>query len=606
MANHIPMRYIKIILPLLLFPLFLSAQDSRLAQQYYQSGEFEKASVLYEKLYNDNGKNDFYFGRFIDCLIALEQYDECEKIIKKELKKNPKKIQLYVTYGNLYERQYREDDAQEQYHKAIKKLPADRFSIIKLANAFTTLTKYDLAIATFEEGSSLLKNKQVFSYNLGDLYRRKGDVPKMIDNYLNSLGENPGRLTSMKTLFQRNLTDEGYTELQAQLYERVQDDADATYYAEMLSWLFVQRKDYQAAFRQEKALDRRLRENGARVYNLARVAYNDKDYESAIMAYLYIVEDKGVSSSFYIEAKRELLRCKRNQIVEGYEYTDEDLRQLEAEYEGFLAEFGRNKTTASIVSELADLEAFYLNDHDKAIALLNEMIGYVGIKPKLQAQAKLSLADFYLMKGEIWEATLLYSQVDKAFTEDLLGHEARLRNAKLSYYAGDFQWAQAQFDVLKASTSKLISNDALDLSIFILDNLGLDTVATPLELYSQADLLVFQNRFPAAFAKLDTLLQEFPDHSLDDDVLYTKAGIYKKKRDYEKSAEMLLKIVNDYPEEIRADNALFMLAELHEKQFKDIDQAKEYYEKLFIDYSGSTFAVEARKRFRNLRGDEVQ
>ncbi len=600
------MRHLKIILLFLVFPIVLSAQDSRLAQQYYQSGEFEKASVLYEKLYNENAKNDFYFDRYIDCLIALEQYDDCEKIIKKELKKNPKKIQLYVTYGNLFERQYKDAEAEEQYMRGIKKLPADRFSIIKLANAFTTLTKYDLAIATFEEGGDLLKDKKIFSYNLGDLYRRKGDVPKMIDNYLNSLGDNPSRLSSMKTLFQRNLTEEGYEELQAQLYDRVQGDSEATYYAEMLSWLFIQKKDYIAAFRQEKAMDRRLRENGARVYNLAGIAFNDKDYESAITAYEYIVEEKGSSSSFYIEAKRELLRCKRNQIVEGFDYTEEDLRLLERDYEGFLEEFGRGKTTASIVAELADLEAFYLNDHDKAIGLLKEMIGYIGIKSKLQAEAKISLADFYLMKGEIWESTLLYSQVDKAFAEEQLGHEARLRNAKLSYYAGDFEWAQAQFNVLKASTSKLISNDALDLSIFILDNLGLDTIATPLELYSQADLLVFQNRFPEAFLKLDTLLQKFPEHALDDDVLYTKAKVYQQKRDYEMTAQLLQKIVDDYPEEIRADNALFMLAKLYENQLNDVDKAREYYEKLFIDYSGSTFAVEARKRFRTLRGDEVQ
>ncbi len=600
------MRHLKIILLFLVLPLFLSAQDSRLAQQYYQSGEFEKASVLYEKLYNENAKNDFYFDRYIDCMIALEQYDDCEKIIKKELKKNPKKIQLYVTYGNLFERQYKDAEAEEQYMRGIKKLPADRFSIIKLANAFTTLTKYDLAIATFEEGGDLLKDKKIFSYNLGDLYRRKGDVPRMIDNYLNSLGDNPSRLSSMKTLFQRNLTEEGYEELQAQLYDRVQGDSEATYYAEMLSWLFIQKKDYIAAFRQEKAMDRRLRENGARVYNLAGIAFNDKDYESAITAYEYIVEEKGSSSSFYIEAKRELLRCKRNQIVEGYDYTEEDLRLLERDYEGFLEEFGRSKTTASIVAELADLEAFYLNDHDKAIGLLKEMIDYIGIKSKLQAEAKISLADFYLMKGEIWESTLLYSQVDKAFAEEQLGHEARLRNAKLSYYAGDFEWAQAQFNVLKASTSKLISNDALDLSIFILDNLGLDTIATPLELYSQADLLVFQNRFPEAFLKLDTLLQKFPDHALDDDVLYTKAKVYQQKRDYEMTAQLLQKIVDDYPEEIRADNALFMLAKLYENQLNDVDKAREYYEKLFIDYSGSTFAVEARKRFRTLRGDEVQ
>ena len=204
----------------------------------------------------------------------------------------------------------------------------------------------------------MLKDKKVFSYNLGDLYRRKGDTPKMIDNYLNSLADNPSRLSSMQTLFQRNLTEEGFQELQAQLYERIQADTDATYFVELLAWLFIQKKDYPGAFRQVKALDRRLRENGARVYQLAGVAYNAKDYDSAIMAYDYIVSEKGSSSSFYIEAKRELLRCRRNQIVEGYTYTRADLEQLEQEYESFLNEFGRNKTTASIISELADLEAF--------------------------------------------------------------------------------------------------------------------------------------------------------------------------------------------------------------------------------------------------------
>ena len=258
-----------------------------------------------------------------------------------------------------------------------------------------------------------------------------------------------------------------------------------------------------------------------------------------------------------------------------------------------------------IIAELADLQAFYLNDLDKAISLLLEMINYPGLKPTIQAEGKIDLADFYLMKGEVWEATLLYSQVDKAFKDDILGHEARFRNAKLSYYSGDFQWAQTQFDVLKASTSKLIANDALDLSIFIMDNLGLDTSAAALTLYSEADLLVFQNRFDEAFTKLDTIKQNYPDHSLEDDIYYTKSKIYYKKREYEQSAQMLQKIINDYSDGIRADNAMFELADLYEHQLNDIDKAKELYEKIFIEHSGSTFAVEARKRFRRLRGDDV-
>ena len=278
---------------------------------------------------------------------------------------------------------------------------------------------------------------------------------------------------------------------------------------------------------------------------------------------------------------------------------------LETQYESFLNEFGRPRATAGIVLELAELQAFYLNDLDKAIQILNELINFPGSDRIVQANGKLSLADFYLMKGEVWESTLLYSQVDKAFKEDLLGHEARFRNAKLSYFNGDFQWAQTQFDILKASTSRLIANDALDLSVFIMDNLGLDTSATALITYSQAELLVFQNRFQEAFDKMDSLLVAFPDHSLQDDVLYLKANVYKKKRNFEKAAELYETIVEKYKEEIRADNSLFALAELYETQLNDIEKAKTLYETLFIDFSGSTFAVEARKRFRRLRGDNI-
>jgi len=436
-----------------------------------------------------------------------------------------------------------------------------------------SLKKYELAIATYKRGMELLKDKNIFAYNLGDLYGRKGDKALMIENYLSSLKSSPNRINALKSIFQRKLeTEEDYTELQTQLYEAIQENDQVVEYPELLTWLFVQQKDYKNAFRQVKALDIKLNENGGRIYKLAEIAFNAKDYDAAIEAFDYIVTEKGNISTFYLDAKRQTLRAKKNKITEGYSYTQEDLKNLELEYETFLNEFGRTKTTASIILELANLEAFYLNDHDKAIALLSEMVEYPNMNEKLLAQGKLNLADFYLMKGEQWEATLLYAQVDKAFKDDALGHEARYRNAKLSYYMADYQWAQAQFKVLKASTSKLISNDAIDISVFITDNLGLDTTATVMELYSDAELLIFQNRFDEAFTKLDTIRRDYSDHTLVDDVLYSEGN---------------------------------KLAELYENQLNDPAKAQELYERLFIDMSNSLFAVEARKRYRALRGDEI-
>lgn len=602
------MRILQIVICLLLFTLPVKGQNTRLAEQYYQDGEYEKSAQLYQQLAEENSKNSFFFDRYIVSLMALDQYEEAESAIKKQIKKNPKDGKLLVTYGKLLEQQVKTAEANKQFDKAIEQLVAEQYQITQLANAFISLTKYEYAIRVFERGAELLKNRELFAYNLGDLYRRKGDTAPMIENYLNAIAVDKRRANQIRTIFQRFLDKEGLLELQKQLYARIQENAtekDPTF-PEMLAWVFIQRKDYAGALRQEKALDKKLGENGTRVFRLGQLAANDKDYATAIKAFDYIFNEKGSASSLYLDAKREGLFTRRLAITDGYAYTTEDLKILEEAYETFLAEFGSNPASAPIVIQLAELEARYLNDIPKAIHLLDALVASPNINPELLAEAKLALADYYLIEGDIWEATLLYSQVDKAFKEDLLGHEARFRNARLSYFKGDFEWAQSQFDVLKASTSKLIANDALDLSIFILDNMGLDTTTEALQLYADAELLVFQNKFEEAFSKLDELALAFPSHELEDDILYLKANIYLKKREYLVAANLYQEIVDKHPKSIRLDNALFAMAKLYENQLDDKPKALGLYETLFIDYSNSILAVEARKKYRELRGDSIQ
>lgn len=596
-----------IILALLLtLPLAAFAQNrAKLAQQYFYAGEYEKAAVTYKQLYEANSRNDYFFNRYTECLLQLEQYDQAEKAIAQQIKAFPDNIWLYVSKGQVYEAQYQDEKAKELYQMAIDKLTADRNQVIKLANIFSSNSKYDFAIETYEKGAELLRDDEVFAYYLGELYRRKGETEKMVEQYLNSLDANPRRLGTLRTIFQRYLSEEDFEVLKAKLYERIQKDRNALHYPELLTWVFIQQKDYQGAFRQVRAIDRRMRENGMRIYQLGEIAANDGAYDAAIMAFDYIVENKGANSSFYLEAKRASLRCRRLRLTEGFDFNREDLLELEQMYADFLTEFKDNPNVGEIVIEYAELEGLYLNNMAKAISLLQELIEQPDLNLYVKSQAKLDLADYYLIKGEIWEATLLYSQVDKLFKDDLLGHEARFRNARLSYFSGDFQWAQSQFEILKASTSKLIANDALDLSVFIMDNLGLDTTTRAMELYAQSELLVFQNRYEEAFAKLDTLKQGFPEHTLQDDVAYLKANIYKKLRAYDKAIEYYEQVIEQHAEEIRADNALYELAQLYDQQLENKEKAMELYERLFIEFNSSVLAVSARKRFRELRGDTI-
>jgi len=544
-----------------------------------------------------------YFNKYIECLLALHQYAQAEKDIQEQMKAQPDDFSMLVTLGNVQERNNNYEAAQASYRLAIEKLPPRMDAITRLGNAFLGQAKYDEAIETYEKGEQLLNQVGIFSYQLADLYKRNGNIPKMIEQYLYTLHASPEQLQNIQNILQRSLTEKDYPELLSQLYVFIQDFPDTDYYPEMLAWTFMQQKDYSKAMRQAKALDKRMSENGMRVYRLAQIAANDKDYTTAIEGFEYILTTQGSGSPYYLEAKRASMDTKRRQITDNYSYTTEQLRGLETEYQSFLNANGIYAGTAMIASDLAMLEALYINDLPKAVDLLEEVINIPGLNSYVQATIKLDLGDYYLMEGEIWEATLLYSQVDKAFVEDLIGQDARFRNAKLSYYNGDFEWAQTQFDILKTSTSKLISNDALDLSIFIMDNLGLDSNTHALSEYAKAELLIFQNKLDESIEKLTILGNLYSEHGLKDDILYLEAKLYEKKRDYLKAEELYQEIVDTFPTEIRADNALYNMAQLYEHQLANPEKAKACYEKLFMEYTDSTFAIDARKRFRILRGD---
>ena len=596
----------------LLFPLIFmflsllaSGQNSKLADQYYLEGEYQKAGDLYLKLHETAKKNNnyAYFNKYIECLLALRNYELAENEIQTQMQSQPDDFSMLVTLGNVQERRGHYDEAQASYRMAIDRLPARMDAITRLGNAFIGQAKYDEAIEAYEKGEQLLATPGVFAYQLADLYRRNGDMPKMIEQYLYSLHSSPDRLLNIQNLLQRTLHKDDYPELLTQLYVFIQDYPETDHFPEMLAWTFIQQKDYSKAMRQAKALDRRMAENGLRVYRLAQIAGDDKDYATAIDGYEYILSTQVVGSPYFMEAKRAALATKRRQVTDHFNYTTEQLRSLEAEYIQFLAEQGTNASTALIISELAMLEALYINDLPKAIQLLEEIISLPGVNNIIQANAKLDLGDYYLMSGEVWEATLLYSQVDKAFVEDLIGQDARFRNAKLSYYNSDFEWAQTQFDILKTSTSKLISNDALDLSIFIMDNLGLDSNTHAMSEFAKAELLIFQNKLEEAIEKLTILGNIYSEHGLKDDILYLKAKLYEKKRDYKSAETLYLEIIETFPDEIRADNSMYYLAQLYERQLNDIEKAKTLYERIFMEYSDSTFAIDARKKFRELRGD---
>jgi tetratricopeptide (TPR) repeat protein len=375
-------------------------------------------------------------------------------------------------------------------------------------------------------------------------------------------------------------------------------------YSEVLIWMFIQQKDFDGALVQAKALDKRFKEEGVRVLQLGDVAASNKDYNAAVKAYQYVIS-LGNESPYYITARVNLLNSLSMKITKNDDYTPKDLTDLEKDYYAALNELGKNTSTAPLLKGMAHFEAFYLNKIDTAKTLLQEVVDMPGLNSLFIGECKLELGDILLFKGDIWESTLLYSQVSLDFKQNPLGQEAKFRNAKWYYYKGDFTYSQAMLDILKASTSDLISNDAIDMALLISDNLGPDSTNDELTLYAQADLLLYQNKIDEASVIMDTLMKDYPEHPIIMYVYFEEAKILKKKGKLPEAMDYLQKIVDKFSDGVLADDALFDLGDITENRLKDPKKAMSLYQKLILKYPNSLYTTEARKRYRALRGDIV-
>lgn len=588
------------------FNLFAQSEtDLQLAQQYLLQEEYDKAKIYYEKFYKDFPKDDFYQA-LLKCYLQTEDFKEAEKLTKKQSKIFPNNIAYKVDLGLVYKASGEEDKADKQFEEIIKEVEPDYQQIKFLAESFQRIQEVDYALETYLRGRKIVKNYP-FNIEIAQIYGQRNEFEKMISEYLDILKNGEFFMQQVQNALQTSLDPDPDNKkkdlLKIELLKRIQKEPNSEVYSDMLIWLYVQEKNFNGAFIQSKAIDKRKNENGFRIWNLASICMTNKEYEVAIKCYQYLTE-KDNDDFYFTSAKKGLLDAYYKKITES-NYTTEELLNLEFIYENTLKELGRGYQSINILRDYAQLEAFYIHNTDKALLILKEAMKIGNLNVKELSITKLLLADVYLITGEIWEASLLYSQVEKAYKHDQLGETAKFKNAKISFYDGDFAWAKAQLDVLKASTSKLIANDAMQLSILITDNTILDTNKIPLLMYARADLLTFQNKTNEASLTLDSIQTLYPLHSLNDEVLYKKYEISMKEKQYQKAASYLIEVAKTYSNDVLADDALYNLAKLYDFYLSDKDKAMENYKLLMLNFPGSLYVDDARKRFRQLRENEI-
>ncbi|SFT66913.1 Tetratricopeptide repeat-containing protein [Lishizhenia tianjinensis] len=601
------MKY-TLILFSLLFCLNLYGQenDYKLAEFYYNKGELEKALPYLQKVYQEDHRS-FIFDKLLICTQEIEGQKAGIKLLKEQIDFYPNDINYSVQLGKLYEETGDQKSADKIYNDLIENNPQRSTNIINLATAFRGMNKPLLALEVLEQGRKNLGNTYPLHFQFAQVYSDLDRKEDMVNEYITLLDYNERMLNTVTNVLPRyidfeNPKSEDVLLLKRLLLENIQRSPNTTSYTDLLIWTFIQTKEFNAAYIQAKALDKRTRSEGEKLIEMGTIALNNKAYTEARKAFAYVME-LGPNSPYYYQSEYYYLQTSFLEITENKIYDKAQLAQTIEAYQASIERIGYNNEVVPIALGLAHIQTYYSQEITAAKTLLERVLQIEGLYGKDLAETKMALADVLVIQNDIWEASLLYMQVESQFKFETIGAEAKFKNAQVFYYAGDFEWAQSQLKVLKQSTSKLIANDALELSLLITDNLGLDSNYNAMRQFANADLLLEQHKYEEAFAKYDSILKFLPFHGLADEVLLRKAQAYEELQEWDKAIEALELITTKYASDILMDNALMELGIIYEVHKGDKTKAMEYYLRLMKEHRGSLFVTEARKRYRNLQAE---
>jgi tetratricopeptide (TPR) repeat protein len=595
-----------------MLPVSLFSQNHaeiQLANEYALKGDKKKAIELYKDLVKNDANVPLIHNNYLNLLIDGGFFEEAQNYLKRVLKRDPQNMQYRLDVGFVYVRSGDLPKADRLFKDIISETRSSVHLIKMMSDYLSSKSLIDYSVLALIESRNFLGNPYLFCLDLAMLYRIQGKQDKMVEEYLSYVTQNSANIQYVKNVMQALLSKPGELEsLEKLLYDKVQQHPDVEVYTDLLIWVTMQQKNFYASFIQARAYDKRYKREGEKSMEVARVALDNDDFENASKIYRYVIREYPNTSNNLL-ARLGLIRAREAKIKKSYPVNPDSVRMLVKDYKKFIRQYPDNNNSLEAQRNQALLFANFLDEKDSAIFILNKLIANPRASLFLKSKAKLDLGDIYIIKGEPWESTLLYSQVEKIQKENPVGYEAKLKNAKLSYYKGDFRLAQEHLDILKEATTREIANDAMDLSMLIKENIAFDSVGEALKQYAIIELLLYQNKTEKALDKIQKLKQgigdstSFSNHTILDDVYWLEANIRMKQGQFLESVALLQKILEEYTDDILSDDAYFLQGEIYELQIRNKEKAMEIYRDFLTKFPGSVYAAEARKRFRLMRGD---
>jgi len=580
----------------LFFALAAISQNDQLAQNYFDKGDFEKAKLSYEELLKQYPANSYYFQKLVDSYQQLQQYDVADKLIQDRLSRF-QQANLLIELGYNFQLLKDESKAKKYYEQALDKIRKNPNEVYNVANVFERKVLLDYALQSYQLALTL-EPKMNFNFQMAMLYGQLGNTDMMIEKFLTEAFENPQNSIMIQTQLTRYMTEDGeatFNEaLRKALLLKAQKNQDV-FWNQYLSWFYVQQKEYGKAFIQEKAIYRREPETLANIENLAQLANEEGEAETSKEIFTFILEntkdlDLQIKANYYLMQMRIAAAPEK------------DYKTIETELNLLLKQFGISPYSLQLQMLYAHFLTFNLKNPEQGKAVLKAALELPLDKYDI-ADVKMELADILLYEEKFNQALIYYSQIEDDLKNDVLGHEASLKAAKTSYFKADFSWAQKQFKELKSASTQLIANDALEYFLLINDNTVEDSTQVALKKFARADYLLYQNKNQEALAQFQSILKEFKGKEIEPVTLLRLGKTYEKLNDYNLALSQYQEIIDHHTESIYIDEALYFSAEIYNRRLNLPEKAKPLYEKLLFGHEDSIYFIDARKKFRQLRGD---
>jgi len=589
------MKLIQLLIFLTVTSASFAQNDYLLAESYYREGAYEKATEQFKKLYAKSPFNTSYLNRLVSCYQETEQFSEAEQLLISKLKKNPEQGFLYVYLGYNFERQQQKELARENYALALKSIDKNPSYGAIIGRTFKDYNLLDTAVLAYEKVMTINKNAD-YNFQIAQIQGEKGDFKNMFESCIDLVDKKEQYASVIQGFTSKYITDDSENKANIIFKKtllRKSASQPKNVWNALLSWLFIQQKEYEKALVQEKALYQRNSSDLSAIFSLGKIAFENKNFTSAKECFNFVAQKSSLNE----------------EIIDAYFYIAKIAvanhnPETEALFQSLFKKFGKKTGTLKLQIAYADFLTFSQNTPEEAKKVLENAVAFSNSKFQ-KARIKLKLGDVFVFTGKFNKALRYFSQIQTQLKNHELAQLARFKVAQTSYFKGDFTWAKTQLKVLKSATSQRIANDAVALYLMITDNEPLDGIPSGLSQYSKAVVLDFQNKTQEAIDTLSVISKRYKGQPIEDEALFKQAKLFLKLNEFEAAITNFKKVIALNPEGVLIDDAYYELAELFNNYLKKPEKASEYYQKIIFDYSSSIYLVEARKKYRIIRGDSL-